>query len=440
MLKAGHCMPISKSCLSTPNLDIYRSHTSTKRKVTSMQQDDDSNLEGKGERKHMRFLFETSTPKAYRNAHEVIDSDPESPILNSSDCKLGVGGSDISNLSQGDSTAGAVCKKTGISQEVGEVAIDLKPAESKSVELNKVLTTTVCWERAAVSNGILRKTVSLPDSLDKIEKNALFSEYHTRQRSFSESDIVPMDLSTCSWSIERKAEEEASVRATCSQDTENGMVLNKEGGESGSSTTVAGADVPLIVQLERVVLGTPAAVLNQRGVDGPPTPKRNINRSPVSPARHRKVSISEDCQGSPLLRKKVINPPDRWEVDGQKGASLYPSNARSISEACQESPLLRKKVIIPSDGVGGRRRLASMCSSNLIKNRIMKAGRRSNSLGSPRTRHKNTPIAGQLSIKEALERGRIQKINPRLESDTSGCNQGSEEDDEKDVDDDASNK
>ena len=57
MLKAGHCMPISKSCLSTPNLDIYRSHTSAKRKVTSMQQEDDSNLEGKGERKHMRFLF-----------------------------------------------------------------------------------------------------------------------------------------------------------------------------------------------------------------------------------------------------------------------------------------------------------------------------------------------------------------------------------------------
>ena len=70
----------------------------------------------------------------------------------------------------------------------------------------------------------------------------------------------------------------------------------------------------------------------------------------------------------------------------------------------------------------------------------MKAGRRSNSLGSPRTRHKNTPIAGQLSIKEALERGRMQKINQRLKSDTSGCNQGSEEDDEKDVDDGASNK
>ena len=95
-------------------------------------------------------------------------------------------------------------KHTGISQDYDvkcEVARRL--VESRSLDIRRILMTTLHWERAAVDNGVLRKSNSLPGNIDRIEENYFLRAFQ-RQRSLSESDIARMELDSCSWSIDKE--------------------------------------------------------------------------------------------------------------------------------------------------------------------------------------------------------------------------------------------
>ena len=63
--------------------------------------------------------------------------------------------------------------------------------------------TTLHWERAAIDNCVLRKSNSLPGTIDRIEENYFLRAFQ-RQRSLSESDIARMELDSCSWSIDKE--------------------------------------------------------------------------------------------------------------------------------------------------------------------------------------------------------------------------------------------
>ena len=128
------------------------------------------------ERKKLRAIpLETSTPKSYRNPPAVIDSDPESPVMGEIKQVMGMEVSESSSLEGNNTVPQGHTGHAGISLDVCDTLIIDRPRESKSLELRKVLTTTTNWEKAAIKNGLLRRSSSLPQSLDSLETNIFFS-------------------------------------------------------------------------------------------------------------------------------------------------------------------------------------------------------------------------------------------------------------------------
>ena len=143
MMKTGYNIPKSKSRLSMSNKEICRSLIKrTKRHFTDMQGVDSqySNLE----RKKLRAIpLETSTPKSYRNPPAVIDSDPESPVMGDSKQVMSMETSESSSLGGNSSVPQGHKEHAGISQDVCDTLIIDRPRESKSLELRRVLMTTI---------------------------------------------------------------------------------------------------------------------------------------------------------------------------------------------------------------------------------------------------------------------------------------------------------
>ena len=128
----------------------------------------------------------------------------------------------------------------------------------------------------------------------------------------------------------------------------------------------------LINDWEKIIIATPKALLEQRAVMGQfSTPKRSLKQSPELTQRCRKVSITSDMDGSPLIQKKLFK---------------------------QISP------------VKGRPRVSSVCPSEITRRVIKTAGRRSTSQGArgrksgKNARTTTTTLSGQLSIRDILRR------------------------------------
>ena len=320
MSESGCTRPYSKSLTNISNpKKICRSLTRKKRAYHDMQHGQDQD-QGKEAKKQKSFFFETSTPKAYRVSKEIIDSDQESPI----GLMCAERSSDYNSSGGGDGSTGMVVKRTGISQEVDiKCEVQKRSFESKSLEIRRVLTTTMHWERAAIKNGILKKSTSLPGSIDRLEDNYFFGGYQ-RQRSLSESDIVAMDLDSCSWSIDKEKEQvvagEEILNVTGVRKENYNPKLEEESNQAAEDVMdevenhnskpeedidQATEGGPLHRQFSRILLNTPRSVLEQRGADSTmAAPKRLINVSPDERTRHRKISITMDDVGSPTLRKK----------------------------------------------------------------------------------------------------------------------------------------
>ena len=62
-----------------------------------------------------------------------------------------------------------------------------------------------------MSRGILKRSNSLPDSLDLVMENTLFKSYPARNRSYSLSDIEKISLEECSWSINKEGTAETDT-------------------------------------------------------------------------------------------------------------------------------------------------------------------------------------------------------------------------------------
>ena len=168
--------------------------------------------------------------------------------------------------------------------------------------MRRILTTTFNWEEAAVQNGIILRSTSLPVGLNTIKENALFGGYDTRvsprQRSLSESNVgdilEDISLSSCSWSIDKKKED-------LSPNLANDEASGKKSSESMEEEVVI---EDLKVMIDEIILKAPDNVLQQRGATGPSTPKRTLKFSPDTPRSGRKGLVEMDNAGSPILRKR----------------------------------------------------------------------------------------------------------------------------------------
>ena len=218
--------------------------------------------------------------------------------------------------------------------------------------MRRILTTTFNWEEAAVHNGIILRSTSLPVGLNNIKENALFGDYETRvsprQRSVSESnvgDIVEdISLRSCSWSIEKKDEDLST----------NVAIEGASGKKSRESMEEEVVIEDLKGMFDEIILNAPDEVLQQRGVTGPSTPKRTLKFSPDTPSSGRKGLVEMDDAGSPILRKRDF-------IEDQQMEEVARSRANSVSKLNLMERLM----------VQGRRRARSLS----VKPREKKKGK-----------------------------------------------------------------
>ena len=206
--------------------------------------------------------YQTSTPMNRREPQPVIFSDQDTSVSNSS-------------LTFSDWSASATNRSpTKVSLDMQRNQLTPPKPESKSLEIRKVLTTTLNWDNAAKTYGLIRSR-SLP-VINDLKENAFFIKFpsrRSRERSYSMSDIDALDLESCSWSIE------------------------KEGNQSMVST----------VREESKQVPSTSGGLNGLCENSYMTPKRKLDMSPETPMglQGKLERFTVDQTASPTLRKLV---------------------------------------------------------------------------------------------------------------------------------------
>ena len=143
-----------------PNENIFCFRQKDKRKNSAAMED----VDGAPKMKLKRLnSYQTSTPLTRREQQPVIFSDQDTSVSTFS--------SRFSDWSM-----------TGVNKSPTQVSLDMernkltppKP-ESKSLELKRILTTTISWDTAAQANGLIRST-SLPVILD-LKENTFYNNF-----------------------------------------------------------------------------------------------------------------------------------------------------------------------------------------------------------------------------------------------------------------------
>ena len=147
-----------------------------------------------------RQCFTTSTPMEPRKVEPIIDSD------SSTNQRSG----DYPNGTEGDTSDSLWSpirrSPTNISTELEKNKITPPKPESRSLEERGLFITTKNWDWAAIKNGLIRKTSSMPGLINLVSENTLFVPYETRHRSHSLSSIDRLELDSCSWPSDIKSD------------------------------------------------------------------------------------------------------------------------------------------------------------------------------------------------------------------------------------------
>ena len=305
--------------------------------------------------KRQRGGADTSTPAGPRQVPCVIASDDDSPLAPDRTTESEIG----------QSIDPCQASPTNLTLSLEKNKLSLNRRETRSLEIQRVLTTTFNLERAAKSNGLLKRGGSLP-CLNLSTENVLFSEYVSRVRSMSMSDIDKLDLSSCSWPEEENIEsvvdgiisKDSVSEAEISKDSVSRAKISKDKTMGSTANKYLNLDVDNeleVVSHDEGALGGEQCGSGQTKYNSPEcrTPKRKLFTSP---------GTTEGLEAK--IEKLVLNqfekPTLRTPVFGHIVSQKKDLNevAPSLESKNQVSSLRRKIV--------GRRRFST--SSQLLEN------------------------------------------------------------------------